>query len=92
MDDPAVLQLRRRVDDVDRALVHLLGERRRLVLALGTLKEREDLDVLQPAREAEMAVDRAAWAAQEGLEPAFVADLFQRIVAESRRLQLERRA
>lgn len=91
MNDPTVVHLRRRVDDVDRALVHLLAERRNLVLALAALKEHDGLDVIQPAREAEMAVDRAAWAALEGLEPAFVADLFERIVAEARRIQFERR-
>ncbi len=91
MDDPALAHLRRRVDGVDRALVHLLAERHHLVLALAEIKEQHDLDVHQPDREAEMSEVRSAWAQAEGLEPGFVVGLFQDIWAEARRVQRERR-
>ena len=91
MDNPALAHYRRRIDGVDRALVHLLSERHRLVLSLAAVKEEGDLDVYQPEREAEMTEVRAAWAAAEGLEPGFVQRLFRDIWAEAKRVQRERR-
>jgi chorismate mutase/prephenate dehydratase len=53
-------ELRIRIDDVDHRLLALLGERGRLVQAVGELKHAENSPVLRPEREAQILARLAA--------------------------------
>jgi chorismate mutase len=84
VDEIAVL--RKRIDEIDAALVHLLNERASCALAIGRLKEAAGLPVYQPVREAEvLAYVRAA--NRGPLDHGALTRLFERIIDEARRLE-----
>jgi len=79
-------ELRRRIDELDEALVALLNERSACALAIGDLKRALGLPVYQPERE--RAVLAHARALSRGpLDADAVARLFERIIDEARRLE-----
>jgi chorismate mutase len=78
--------LRRDIDAVDSKLLELLGERVRLVLAVGEYKSRHGLAVYDPDRERRM-LERLTQAAEPPLEPGTVRRIFERVIDESRRLE-----
>jgi chorismate mutase len=79
-------QIRARIDEIDRQLVSLLGERASCALAIGRLKEAAGLPVYQPAREAEVLAN--VQAANAGpMDDAALVRLFERIIDEARRLE-----
>jgi len=78
--------LRTRIDEIDRQLVALLGERASCALAVGRLKELAGMPIYQPAREAEVLSNvRAANAGP--LDDEAMVRLFERIIDEARRLE-----
>ena len=80
--------LRIRIDDIDRQLVALLGERASCALAIGKLKELAGLPIYQPAREAEVLAN-VRTANQGPLDNDAMVRLFERIIDEARRLERE---
>lgn len=79
-------ELRRRIDELDAALVALLNERSACALAIGELKRELGLPVYQPDRE--KAVLANVRASNGGpLDAEAVARLFERIIDEARRLE-----
>jgi chorismate mutase len=86
MDDPALLALRREIDEIDDHILALLAERVRKVLAVGDLKRQRGIPVYDPERERSL-LDRLSAAAPSPLEPATVRRVFERLVDESRRLE-----
>ena len=86
-DDPRLEALRKRIREVDRALVQLVGERRDLVLEVGRLKEELGLPVMDPPQEARV-VRRAAELARElDVDEELVRDVIWRIMASARDAQ-----
>ena len=79
-------QLRARIDEIDRQLVSLLGERASCALAIGRLKEAAGLPVYQPAREAEV-LSNVQTANAGPMDDAAIVRLFERIIDEARRLE-----
>jgi chorismate mutase len=79
--------LRARVDRADNRILAALAARQRSVEAIGRLKAAQDLPVHQPEREAELLAEHEAQAESRGLDPALIKDLFERILAHSRRSQ-----
>jgi chorismate mutase len=84
MDEIATL--RRRIDELDLALVTLLNERARCALAIGHEKELAGVPVYQPAREGDVLAN-ARRANRGPLDDAAVTRLFERIIDEARRLE-----
>lgn len=76
--------LRARIEEIDGAIVGLLGERFRLTRWLGRIKERANLPVESPEREAELRALCARWAEGEGLEPRLVLELFELVRTHSK--------
>ena len=82
----AIADLRRRIDELDLALVALLNERARCALAIGQEKDRLGLPVYQPTREGDVL--RNVRQANHGpLDDAAMTRLFERIIDEARRLE-----
>jgi chorismate mutase-like protein len=88
MSEPDHLEeLRRRILEVDEALVDLVRERRALVLEIGKVKGEKGLPVLDPAREASVVRRAAALARERGVDEELVRDVIWRIMASAREEQ-----
>jgi chorismate mutase len=80
--------LRRRIDELDEALVRLLSARAACALEVGRAKKLLGLEIYQPSREAEVLahVQRLNTGP---LNDAAIKRLFERIIDEARRLERE---
>lgn len=80
--------LRRRIDELDDALVRLLNARAACALEIGRAKKLLGLEIYQPSREAEVLahVQRIN---PGPLNDAAMKRLFERIIDEARRLERE---
>jgi chorismate mutase len=84
--DPAIAKLRRRIDELDVGLIHLLSERARCAIEIGKVKRKRNLAVYDPEREEE--VIRLMLEYNRGpLDAQSVRRLFERIIDESRRIE-----
>jgi chorismate mutase/prephenate dehydrogenase len=83
----ALEDLRKRILEVDEALVELVGERKALVLEIGHTKTLLGMPVLDPAREAAVVRRAAALAREKGVDEEMVRDVIWRIIAAAREEQ-----
>ncbi|PFG19237.1 chorismate mutase [Serinibacter salmoneus] len=74
--------LRRSIDNIDSALVHLMAERFRATQEVGVLKATLGLPASDPTREREQVARLRALAEDSGLDPVFAEKFFAFIVAE----------
>ena len=81
-----IAQLRRRIDDLDEALVKLLSQRAECALAIGRAKKELGLEVYQPAREVEV-LNHVQRMNPGPLDDAAMRRLFERVIDEARRLE-----
>lgn len=86
IDDPEITDLRKRIDEIDRALLALLAERLSVVHAVGEEKLRKGLPVFDPKRE-EGLLARLVESAPSELDEQSIRTIFMAIVSESRRLE-----
>jgi len=77
-----LLEVREKIDQVDRQLVLLLAERFGLTNTVGHLKASSDLEAVDPQREAQKLESLRTLAQQHDLNPELIADLFTLIMAE----------
>ena len=77
-------ELRKRILEVDEALVELVGERRALVQEIGRIKAELGLPVLDPAREAAVVRRAASIAREKGVDEELTRDVIWRIMASAR--------
>jgi prephenate dehydrogenase len=87
---PALQETREMIDDLDRELVSLLARRAELSRRAGRAKAALGAPVLDPAREASLMKARGTWAAEAGLDPDAVLEVFQAVLRGSRKAQGER--
>lgn len=87
--DSELARLRDRISRLDDELIHLVAERRDLVLQVGRTKARMGVPVLDPTREAEVVRRAAERARSAGVDPELVRDVIWRIIAGARVLQEE---
>jgi chorismate mutase/prephenate dehydrogenase len=80
-------ELRRRILELDEALVDLVKERKALVLEIGQVKGEQGLPVLDPGREAAVVRRAAALAREKGVDEELVRDVIWRIIASAREEQ-----
>jgi chorismate mutase len=66
-----LLELRRSIDNIDAAMVHLLAERFRCTRKVGALKAHHDLPPTDPAREQAQVQRLRTLAEAAGLDPEF---------------------
>ncbi len=77
-----LLDLRRSIDNIDAALVHLLAERFRCTQRVGHLKARTGLPAADPDREAKQIARLRALAETADLDPAFAEKFLAFVVEE----------
>lgn len=77
-----LLRLRRSLDNLDAALIHLLAERFKLTGQVGELKAEHHLPAQDPEREDRQVARVRALAAAADLDPAFAEKLLTLIVSE----------
>lgn len=87
MTVPSLPDLRRAVDDIDRVLLHALGERARLMRDITGAKAAADQPLRDETREAALLAHRAAYAEGLGLDPALVRRLYREILDDAVRRQ-----
>jgi chorismate mutase len=74
--------IRKSIDNIDAALIHMLAERFRFTQQVGRLKAKHNLPPSDPAREATQIARLRALAEEAQLDPAFAEKWFNFVVAE----------
>ncbi|WP_062013110.1 chorismate mutase [Aureimonas sp. AU4] len=86
MDQPAVpaelLEIRRSIDNIDAAMVHLLAERFRCTKRVGQLKATHRLPPADPAREARQVERLRKLASDAELDPDFAEKYLAFVIRE----------
>jgi chorismate mutase len=78
--------LRRRIDEIDEALVRLLSARAECALAVGREKKAAGLELYQPSREKDV-LDHVQRINPGPLDDEAIKRLFERVIDEARRLE-----
>jgi chorismate mutase/prephenate dehydratase len=87
MSDDTLINLRKRLDDIDAVLVSALGERARLAREIAAVKVHGDGPVRDVDRETALLQHRSAYGERVGLDPGFVRRIFREILDDSVRRQ-----
>lgn len=82
MEDP-LAQLRSEIDEVDQAMLDLLGRRLELVSQVGEVKGTHGLPIYAPDREQAMINARRAQATAKGIPPDLIEDVLRRCMREA---------
>ncbi len=77
-----LLEVREKIDTIDKELIQLLGRRFALTHQVGLLKANKALDAVDTTRESEKLAEISALCEQHQLNPALVTELFSRIMEE----------
>jgi prephenate dehydrogenase len=88
---PDLMETRELIDDTDRALVRILARREQLVRRAGRAKALAGQPIRDPRRERELRAERRRWAAEQGLDPEAIDEIFREILRYSRGVQRQRR-
>ncbi len=84
---PELLETRELIDAVDRELIRVFARRQQLVRRAGRVKAARGWGVRDPGREQRLMSERRAWAAEAGLVPDDVEELFLLLLSHSRTTQ-----
>ena len=82
-----LLQLRKNIDEVDEELLKVLNRRAELVIEVGQIKQKENIQVLDSDREAQLMA-RLSTLNDGPIEDEMLKDLFQSIIDILKRLQV----
>lgn len=82
-----IILMRKKIDDIDRQLIELLGERFKCCLTVGNLKKRYSEPVMQPGRVKEVVTRAAAAAEPLGMSAEFASQVWELIIAEACRME-----
>ncbi|WP_416046726.1 chorismate mutase [Cupriavidus basilensis] len=77
-----LLELRKSIDNIDAAMVHLLAERFRCTRQVGALKARHNLPPTDPAREHAQVQRLRSLAETAGLDPEFAQAYLAFVISE----------
>lgn len=75
-------QLRRRIDDIDQQLVHLLAERFAITHEVGLIKKTQGMPAVDPERELRQTERIVQLARSSGLDEAFAIRFLRTIIDE----------
>jgi chorismate mutase len=76
-----------KIDSLDNQLIKILGEREKIVLAIGIYKAKNHIPPLQEARFKQVVDKGIAVGTKEGLSPEFITELLNAIHKESLRIE-----
>ncbi len=79
---PELAEMRRSIDNIDSALLHLLAERFKCTRKVGELKARLNLPPADPAREAQQIARLRGLAVSADLDPEFAEKFLNFLVTE----------
>jgi chorismate mutase len=83
---------RKKIDSLDKALIHLLGERERVVKEIGIYKAKNNIPSLQADRFKQVLEKSVAAGKKEDLSETFITELMNAIHKESLRIEDELKA
>ena len=86
---PAMLALRKDIEEIDRALITTIARRVEAARAVGRAKREHDLAILDPAREAAVVRRAVEMARDAKLNEEEVREIFWHVIGMCRRAQLE---
>lgn len=79
---PELLEIRKSIDNLDAALIHVLAERFRCTKSVGRLKAQHDLPPADPGREKRQVERLRALAENADLDPDFAEKLLNFVITE----------
>ncbi len=79
---PELVELRRSIDNIDAALIHLLAERFKATQTVGELKARLRMPPADPGREERQVARLRTLAEESGLDPVFAEKFLAFVIAE----------
>tara|TARA_Y100000310_G_scaffold331523_1_gene405238 strand:+ start:216 stop:479 length:264 start_codon:yes stop_codon:yes gene_type:complete len=80
-------EIRNQIDELDQELLDVLAKRMYLSKAVGEVKRKGKLEIVQPEREAELLEQRIALANGSDLDADFIKDIFGKIMDYSKKVQ-----
>jgi len=84
-----IVMLRKQIDELDNELMDLLSKRMRVCREIGQYKKEHNMTVFQANRYNEILEKRGAQGSLLGMDPEFIANVFEGIHEESVRQQME---
>lgn len=87
--DAALTRLRDELDEIDGRLLAALADRLACCRRVAELKRTHGIAMMQPGRVAQVLDRAAAYADGHGMDPTFVRDLYERLIAEACRVEDE---
>ena len=85
--DSTLVKNRIKIDEIDKKIIGLLGEREKAVRAIGIYKAKNNIPPLQAARFKEVLDKAIEQGKIEGLSPEFITELLNSIHKESLRIE-----
>ena len=79
---PELVELRRSIDNIDAALIHMLAERFKATQTVGEPKARLRMPPADPSREERQVARLRALAEESGLDPVFAEKFLAFVIAE----------
>lgn len=85
--DDDLLSLRKKIDEIDEKIIHLLSTRMKIAEAIGEYKREKNITILQVERWKEIMKTRSEWAKELNLSEEFTLKYLEQIHKESIRTQ-----
>ena len=85
----ALAALRKEIEEIDRTLINLIGQRVRAARDVGRAKRLHGMGIMDPAREAAVVRRAVELARAQQLEEEDVREIFWHLIGLSRRAQME---
>lgn len=85
--DEQLSSLRHQIDQIDKDIIHLLHQRMQVSKEIAQIKTEHNITIFQPNRYRQVVEQRIALAERLGISPQLIKDLYEKIHAESVRIQ-----